>query len=240
MATPELITSPKKYIDPISDIREMATNWIATIFFPGKSDINRYHFNKKILSKKEAQDLAKRNKIEMPTDANNYNFFIYDLSRGIIPFNKWDYMIFPKWWYATTDWNRIMRYDTGGTQRPAKHINWDLSSKKKYKQKQDSVANNWKLPLNKKDVETNYFDNKLLNRKEAQSLANRMDIKMPINTNSYSFFIYDTDLGIVPFKKWDRVTTDEWYIETDWITITFYDMWWNVIWTFPDRLQNIV
>ena len=94
----------------------------------------------------------------------------------------------------------------------------------------------WKhiFPFDEKWKDTNryYFNNKLLSKQEAKTLAKESGIKMPIDADDYSFFVYHKKLGIVPFQKWDYVLTDEWYSITDWIHVFCYDNSWKELWCF--------
>lgn len=83
-----------------------------------------------------------------------------------------------------------------------------------------------------KDVNRHYFNNKLLSKKEAIEFAHTRNIKIAKNIDKYHFFVYHEHLGIVPFKKWDIVMTDDWYSTTDWERVFCYDNNWNELWFF--------
>jgi hypothetical protein len=85
-----------------------------------------------------------------------------------------------------------------------------------------------------KDTNRYYFNNKLLSKEEAEVLAKENKIKMPIDADDYSFFVYHKKMGIVPFQKWDYVLTDEWYSMTDWTHVFCYDNSWKELWCFHD------
>lgn len=71
---------------------------------------SRHYFNNKLLSKKEAIEFAHKHNIKIAENINKHYFFIYHEHLGIVPFQKWDFVITDEW-YATTDWKYIICYD---------------------------------------------------------------------------------------------------------------------------------
>ena len=113
MNSPEEMIINTKHLDPISKIRIDSSQWIETIFIkylPKKEDIKRYYFDNKLLSHKEALELAEKRKIKISTNIDDCHFFIYHPNLGIVPFQKWDIVMTDEW-YSTTDWKRVLCYD---------------------------------------------------------------------------------------------------------------------------------
>jgi len=113
MSSPEEMVINTEHLDPISKIRIDSSQWIETIFIkflPNKEDIRRYYFDNKLLTKKEAIELAHKRNIKKPENTDKHHFFIYHEHLGIVPFEKWDIVMTDEW-YSTTDWERVLCYD---------------------------------------------------------------------------------------------------------------------------------
>lgn len=79
-----------------------------------QEDKGNVYFYNKLLNKKEAIEMAQKQKIKITENLKDNNFYIYHQSLWIIPFEKWDYVITDEW-YTTTDWKYVYCYDN----------NWD-------------------------------------------------------------------------------------------------------------------